>query len=220
MHNLDPSRCNDVNSMDSKACPPSPYDGSSSSLEDCGPVTPPGRHSAPRQHSVLWNQPDRFVPARACTPTKQSLLLTPPRTRPWSIDPFGPECSRRPCSNNRFVTQCRLPSLPRSTGVSRTPIGLPPDRRVTSMVAVWTVGGTLVTEGVASIPNGRGGRVTSRTSAPHYTSNFLHRHTPSQDQETHADRLALAMEIRTSESMFLDSSSTAPLSPCSPRRRS
>lgn len=71
----------------------------------------------------------------------------------------------------------------------------------------------MVTEGVASTTNGRGGRVTSGTSAPHYTADFLRRNSPSEDQITHGRRLALAMDIDQSARLLGHGSSSSPLSP-------
>ncbi|KAH9826977.1 WD40 repeat protein [Teratosphaeria destructans] len=67
------------------------------------------------------------------------------------------------------------------------------DHRTVSEGAIWTVGSTLVTEGVPSTPNGRGGRVTSGTSAPHYTADFLRKVSTHDEEECHGRRLALAM---------------------------
>ncbi|EME48918.1 hypothetical protein DOTSEDRAFT_109772, partial [Dothistroma septosporum NZE10] len=80
--------------------------------------------------------------------------------------------------------------------------------------AVWSVGGTIVTEGVASTTDGRGGRVTSGTNAPHYTAGFLHRQTPSEDEVQHGERLAVAMDVEQTARMFATPavSSTSPSS--------
>lgn len=187
------------------------------------PSTPTRREPATTRHrnNALWKHRDRFISGRACTPTKQSLqLLTPPRTRPSRDDPFGPDRRRGTGDEDRFVTIRRPPPFGRALGAPPTPAGLPPDRRAVSLGAVWTVGGTVVTEGVASVTDGRGGRVTSGSNAPHFTSDFLRRHTPSEDEMVHGDRLALAMDITPPESMFGDRS--PPISPtsCSPRPRS
>ncbi|EMF16927.1 WD40 repeat-like protein [Sphaerulina musiva SO2202] len=82
----------------------------------------------------------------------------------------------------------------------------PSYRQAKCVGAVWTVGGAVVTEGVASVTNGRGGRLTSGSNAPHFTSDFLDRHTPSEDEAIHGDRLALAMDVTPPASMFEDSS--------------
>lgn len=199
--------------------PPGLCDGSSSS-EESEIATASTQESARQYRAVLWKQPDRFIPARACTPTKQDLYLTPPRTRTALGDPFGPGSSNGSRGNDRFVTVCRPPPPSRNTALPPLPPGLANERRAASAGAVWTVGGTQVTEGVASTPNGRGGRVTSGTNAPHYTSNFLHRHTPSEDEAIHGSRLAVALEVSPSGSLFSDTSSPTSPVPCSPRRRS
>ena len=187
------------------------------------PTTPPRQQSASTRHrdNALWKHRDRFIPGRACTPTKQSLqLLSPPRTRPSRDDPFGPDRRRVQRGDDRFVTIRRPPPFERVAGAPPTPTDPFLDRRAVSVGAVWTVGGTLVTEGIASVTDGRGGRVTSGSNAPHFTSDFLRRHTPSEDERVHGDRLALAMDVASPVSMFDDSS--PPMSPtsCSPRSRS
>ena len=70
----------------------------------------------------------------------------------------------------------------------------------------------MVTEGIASITNGRGGRVTSGTNAPHYAADFLRKNSPSEDEVTHSRRLAIAMEIDRAARMLVHSSplSTTP----------
>ncbi|SMQ49636.1 unnamed protein product [Zymoseptoria tritici ST99CH_3D7] len=81
-----------------------------------------------------------------------------------------------------------------------------PTRADSGPEAVWTVGGTVVTEGVASTTDGRGGRVTSGTSAPHYTVDFIRRNTPSEQEAQHGQRLAAAMEVSTDDRMLPHSS--------------
>lgn len=72
--------------------------------------------------------------------------------------------------------------------------------------------------GVASTSNGRGGRVTSGTSAPHYTADFLRK---SGDEGTvHEQRLAIAMDIEQGARMLnlsAPSSPSTPDSPCTPQ---
>lgn len=69
--------------------------------------------------------------------------------------------------------------------------------------------------GVASTSNGRGGRVTSGTSAPHYTADFLRR--SDDDGFTHEQRLAVAMDVEQSARMLKNSSPPSPSSPVTPK---
>lgn len=88
------------------------------------------------------------------------------------------------------------------------------DRRAVSAGAVWSVGGTIVTEGVASTPNGRGGRVTSGTNAPHYNAGFLKRQTASEDEARHGKRLAVALDLKQSSKMLTHGQSRSLMSHC------
>ncbi|EME89006.1 uncharacterized protein MYCFIDRAFT_55512 [Pseudocercospora fijiensis CIRAD86] len=167
--------------------------------------------------------PDRFIPPRWNTPTKESFLLGKAISkRPVlssasstlsrrDTDPFGPIPSQSVRTNDRFATTRRLPPDRRpinTVGSQLTPGGLGSNRRAISTGAVWSVGSTIVTEGVASITDGRGGRVTSGTSAPHHTSDFLRRQSPSEEETVHSQRLAVAMQI--DEHMRLSGSLNTP----------
>ena len=152
--------------------------------------------------------PDRFIAHRESTPNKETLLLSKPKskttgflgaTRTWQSpsDPFGSAPRRSFRMAEQYAT-IRHPApspgttVPRSSLVHEAPGS---SIRATSSGSVWTVGGMAVTEGVASVANGIGGRVTSGTNAPHYTANFLRRNTPTDEEIAHGRRLALAMEI-------------------------
>lgn len=170
-------------------------------------------NSTPRQRRLLAGVPDRFVSARASTPTKETFVLSKPSDKLNSsdkrnrrldngADPFGPSPRRSLRMAERFTT-LRHPIPPaRSTGNTATLLDDAQARRSVSDGAVWSVGGTVVTEGVASTPNGRGGRVTSGTSAPHHIADFLRRTTPSEEEATHGRRLALAMDINQNARML------------------
>ena len=68
--------------------------------------------------------------------------------------------------------------------------------RAISQGAVWHVGGPQsAIDGVHSIPNGRGGRVTSGTNAPFYISDFLLQDDASDDQLMYHRRLAKAFDV-------------------------
>lgn len=160
--------------------------------------------------------PDRFIPSRAATPTKQAFLL--PRVRPGQplivakmpdFDPFGPIPSRSLRMAEQYATIRSPPQLPRIVGCATQAEGSSPLRSV-STGSVWTVGGTVVTEGIASVANGRGGRVTSGTNAPHFSADFLSKKTPSEDEVLHSKRLAVAMDIDQSARMLAQSSLSSP----------
>ncbi|KAI7637092.1 WD40 repeat-like protein [Hortaea werneckii] len=80
------------------------------------------------------------------------------------------------------------------------------DQRSASDGAIWHVGGSIVTEGVASTTTGRGGRVTSGTSAPHYTADFLRKTSATEEEVRHSRRLALAMDLDRSPKILGHSS--------------
>lgn len=117
---------------------------------------------------------DRYV--RGNAPTKEALLLANTGKSGLGLpDPFAPSVKRSTRMAQQFTT-LRSVSLP----------------------TVWSVGGSAVTEGVASTSNGRGGRVTSGSNAPHYAAEFLKRRSQTEETLTHGRRLAHAMEISQS----------------------
>jgi hypothetical protein len=115
---------------------------------------------------------DRYV--RGNAPTKEALLLA--NTGKSGLrDPFAPSVKRSSRTAQQFTT-LRSVSLP----------------------TVWSVGGSAVTEGVASTSNGRGGRITSGSNAPHYAAEFLQRRSQTEETLAHGRRLAHAMDISQS----------------------
>ncbi|KAK1064168.1 hypothetical protein LTR12_005905 [Friedmanniomyces endolithicus] len=186
-------------------------------------------NATPRQRRLMTTglrSPDRFVLSRTGTPTKEALLSNKPverrdgtarhaNSKDTNLDPFAPPTRRTFRMAEQFAT-LRAPAPPvraigrASTLVTSTTEG---ERRAISDGAVWTVGGALVTEGVASTPNGRGGRVTSGTSAPHYAADFLRRASASEEENLHGRRLALAMDINRGARMLDHSSPVSSRSP-------
>jgi hypothetical protein len=175
------------------------------------------RNATPRQLRLMngGNQAaDRFIPNRAGTPTKESLLLArqhpkhkPPFSSPSTADPFGPVAGRSLRMVEQYATMRFPPTPTRSVGMpTRVQDAATPTRRAVSAGSIWSVGGTLVTEGVASVSNGRGGRVTSGTNAAHYSADFLRKHSPSEDELMHSKRLAAAMDINPESRMILHTS--------------
>jgi meiosis-specific APC/C activator protein AMA1 len=139
-------------------------------------------------HSELDGCDERYV--RATPPTKESFLLANTASNE-STDPFSPALNRSTRTAGRLAT-----------------------RRSVSQPTVWSVGGSAVTEGVASTSNGRGGRVTSGSNAPHYAAEFLHRQSQTDETLTHGRRLAHAMDINQSGRVVEQTS--PPSSPISP----
>jgi meiosis-specific APC/C activator protein AMA1 len=139
---------------------------------------------------------ERYI--RGTAPTKEALLLTDTSLNE-PTDPFAPAATRRTRTTEHLATL-----------------------RSFSHPTVWSVGGSPVTEGVASTSNGRGGRVTSGSNAPHYAAEFLQRHSQTDETLTHGRRLALAMNIgqsgRVAEQTSPPSSTISPNSstPSSP----
>ncbi|RMX82973.1 hypothetical protein D0869_05654 [Hortaea werneckii] len=178
------------------------------------------RNATPRQRRMMTGglrTPDRFISSRPRTPTKDHLVRVRnvPGSSPLAghvnhgsadADPFAPPRRRSIRMAEQFATLRGPPSRSRDVGRSATILGMPStlDQRSASEGAIWHVGGSIVTEGVASTTTGRGGRVTSSTSAPHYTADFL--------RKTEAcRRLALAMDLDRSPKI-LGHSSPAPKS--------
>lgn len=129
--------------------------------------------------------PDRFMRE---TPTKEAFLLAANSGNDM-VDPFAPAASRKLKTAERFTTM-----------------------RSASRPNVWTVGGSAVTEGVASTSDGRGRRVTSGSSAPHHAAEFFRSKSPAEETVAHGRRLAIAMDI--------DQSGPVVSPPSSPRSRS
>lgn len=184
------------------------------------------RNATPRQRRLMGasiRSPDRFIPSRTATPTKEALFLPKPAqsmtlsgnrdvSRSMLEDPFGPAPRRSLRMAEQYATIRQPPSVPRSVGLiaSRVENADSANPRAASVGTVWTVGGTIVTEGVASVTNGRGGRVTSGSSAPHYTADFLRKNSSSEEEFTHGRRLAVAMEIGGAKRMIGQVNPTSP----------
>lgn len=119
----------------------------------------------------------------------------------------------------QYVTIRTPPPVPRDVGMAGTRVqdAQLPTRRAAGAGTVWTVGGSTVPEGVASITNGRGGRVMTGSSAPHYTADFSRRASRSEEEAaTHGRRLALAMVLDRNARMLDHSSPSSPGSSGSP----
>nr|POE65940.1 putative wd repeat-containing protein c13g6.08 [Quercus suber] len=179
------------------------------------------QQSAANPRSRLACHPDRFVPARANTANKELLMLSTGLTKPTldgqhsvqsvpPADPFGPSQRRSFRVTERLSTIRHPASPPRPNLRNGTSLVNSSAPRAFSEGAVWSVGGRMVTEGVASTPNSRGGRVTSGTNAPHHTADFLRKPTTSEEEACHGTRLALAMEINQRTRMMDLGSPTSP----------
>ncbi|KAK3650361.1 hypothetical protein LTR56_006337 [Elasticomyces elasticus] len=184
----------------------------------------PSRLGLRKRRMRRYQSPDRFVPSRDATPTKEALLSTHTPSKSAHPDPFAPPTRRTFRMAEQYATLQSPSPAPRAVGRTGTLVTDSPDveRRAVSEGAVWTVGGALVTEGVPSTTNGRGGRVTSGTSAPHYAADFLRKTSAGDDEKTHSRRLALALEMKTDARMLeynptMSTSSGSPSSSGSPR---
>ncbi|KAK4985249.1 hypothetical protein LTR50_006097 [Elasticomyces elasticus] len=178
-----------------------------------------GHNKGVPKHRATSMSPDRFVPPRtppsATRSAKQSYLLGDPssptardriRSSPgWraDLDPFRSDIRSRERESDRFHAiraprPLRLRSASYVTG-SRVPVSTARASalRAASHGAVWgmgsydEVGGN---GGVRSTTDGRGGRLVSGSSAPFYTSDFFAAVEPSEEQQAHEERLALALE--------------------------
>jgi hypothetical protein len=188
-----------------------------------------GRSLTPRRHQLMTStlsSPDRFIPNRLKSPTKEQLFsnrhdhmslvrdpYSPGRVRRTQDqdDPFGSERARTTGHSERFVTMRRplTASRPHVNQAGHATVVSDTTTRAVSAGAVWSVGGTIVTEGVASTSDGRGGRVTSGTSAPHYNAGFLQQQQSSgEEQLRHGHRLAHAMDMQPDRPMLIHDSSS------------
>jgi len=182
-------------------------------------------HATPRQRKLMlagMSSPDRFLASRSATPTKQGLILT------WAdvsgkpvdnIDPFAPSVRRTVRIAEQYATlRAPVPPLrPVGTAGTRVRDAQAVDHQRSHDRVVWSVGGTAVTEGILSSSNGRGGRVTSGTSAPHYGADFLRRRSQTDEQITHGRRLAYALDIsQTARMVDRTSPTTSPNRTSSP----
>lgn len=199
------------------------------------------RNASSRQRRLMTGglrTPDRFITGRPNTPAKQALLVSRPseklntlqkrtRMRETDPDPFSPAPSRSIRMAEQFATLRGPPPVSRgSVGRAGTVVDdAHRSQRTAREDMIWHVGGTPVTEGVASITNGRGGRVTSGTNAPHYTADFLRKTSITEDEAKHGRRLALAMDIDQSAKVLsfgspsLAKSPDSTSSPCSSNSR-
>jgi len=182
------------------------------------------RNATPRQRRLLMGglrSPDRFIASRAGTPAKEALVLPkhsdhsllPSKSHLRStqpVDPFAPRARRSLRVAEQYATLRAPTPLPRPVGRASM-LDTSPQRTI-SEGAIWSVGGISVTEGVASTTNGRGGRVTSGTTAPHYTADFLRKRSPNEDEIVHGQRLAMAMDINRSSRVLDHSAPSSPVS--------
>ena len=195
------------------------------------------RKATPRQCRLLMGgvqSPDRFITSRAATPTMEALVLTSKdaskkfarglagRSLQDGIlgsgqeDPFGPSPRRSLRMAEQYATVRSSPPVfpPRAVGMIGSRVrDAQQSHRLPSAGTVWTVGGSIVTEGVASTSNGRGGRVTSGTSAPHYMAAFLRKDRPSEKEIVHGRRLAVAMDLELGNGMMQQGSPRSSVSP-------
>ena len=186
------------------------------------------QRATPRQRRLMaggLRVSDRFVADRAGTPTKEALVLSSPldklsgldktrRQQRMDFDPFGPSPRRSVRLTERFATLRSNPlTNSRNTAGLATAVddGTSRTRSTANDGAIWSVGGVMVTEGVPSTSNGRGGRVTSGTSAPHHVADFLSRVSTNEVERVHERRLALAMDMSQNAKMLDHRSPSSPL---------
>ncbi|QIW96804.1 hypothetical protein AMS68_002322 [Peltaster fructicola] len=184
--------------------------GTPSQTTKTSPLYPRPRLSAtcfsilrPRHIGKGINHPDRFVPPRQYTPTKERLALMKPATKSWQTgggivgsDPFAPT-PRHSVRLNQFFAVTRYPEPPlRPYGLHGTSV-----RRIQYALmqalgmASFSIAGVPVTEGIISTTDGRGGRITSGTSAPLYNADVIAPTERSDELALLSSRLALAMDL-------------------------
>ena len=167
------------------------------------------RKASPRQRramsGVLYS-PDRFIAGRTNASTRDTMILRKPHSDmspqqkrlfrlESTLDPFGAAADRSARMAAQFATLRGPEPSPRSAGAVLTPVNHASVHRTTSEGGLWSVGGVMVTEGVSSMTDGRGGRITRGTSATHHTADFLSRATSGEEEANHGSRLAVAMNL-------------------------
>ncbi|GAM84520.1 hypothetical protein ANO11243_025160 [Dothideomycetidae sp. 11243] len=162
-----------------------------------------------------FNLHERFVPTKCFNSDSRDVSFTSLPAR--MLTPYGRAVRKTPISHNGFSSQRRI-SRPKTservldvcrTYRSRIPImrgsasvqiqsrgkSYIPDR-APSHGSVFNVGRAQVTiDGVHSISDGQGGRVTSRTNAPFYVSDFFSKKDHLADHDTFRNRLAAALDF-------------------------
>lgn len=193
------------------------------------------RNATTRQRRLMTDSlrtPDRFISSRPRTPTKDNMVFAQTAAMPSPLagyggqriveaDPFAPPPRRSICMAEQHATLRGPPVRTREVGRAASRVDAPSaaEQRAVSEGGIWHVGGSIVAEGITSTPNGRGGRVTSGTCAPHYTADFLRKTSATEEEVKHGRRLALAMDIDQGAKMLDHSSpsSTSPGSSSSPQ---
>ncbi|KAI4733538.1 WD40 repeat-like protein [Aureobasidium sp. EXF-12298] len=200
---------------------PEPMEGIeySENLDSSPPISLPARRPSILRNHISSRPkpsrtPDRFVFDRPLNvqPRDRFMLSTPPqdltandrwsRRQSHAHDAFGSKTkvARRPNLKSPVTARAsRTPSLFMSSRVN--PLGLvtPESPRDISHGAVWNVGGSSPAQpvdGVRSISNGRGGRITSGTNAPMFRSDFSNQvHDDMDHLHIHGKRLGAAMGV-------------------------
>jgi hypothetical protein len=191
----------------------------SENLDSSPPISLPARRPSVLRNHISSRPrpsrtPDRFVFDRPLNvqPRDRFMLSTPPqnltandrwsRRQSHAHDAFGSKTkvARRPNLKSPVTARAsRTPSLFMSSRVN--PLGLvtPESPREISHGAVWNVGGSSPAQpvdGVRSISNGRGGRITSGTNAPMFRSDFSNQvHDDMDHLHIHGKRLGAAMGV-------------------------
>lgn len=159
--------------------------------------------------------PDRFVFDRNpdVQPRQRLMLSSPPqeltvhdrwnRRQCHSHDVFGSrtKVNRGPRRSKSPIRDqiSRTPRLFMNSRVNTLGLVAPEVPREVIQGAVWNVGGSASaspSDGVRSVSNGRGGRITSGTNAPMFRSDFSNRvHDDSEFLHIHGKRLSTAMGL-------------------------
>lgn len=165
-----------------------------------------------RAPSNKYRLKDRFVPARSFDKDSResSVVSTPPkelaqfekitRQDSYTQDPFGPRPHRPLRTSERILDvygsyPARLHAPPGLATAHRAANGMMPSHRAFSSNSVFSVGGSRVlVDGVHSISDGRGRRITSGTNATLHVSDFFSKGEPAEDKNMFRRRLAAAFE--------------------------
>lgn len=174
-----------------------------------------------RRSRAVKQSPDRFIPLRRSptAPVKTYRMSKPLhklnsterllRQRSASPDPFGPPTNNTQRHAERLsparILQRRTnglrphPTAPTAISISHIPHPRP--YREASIGSIWNVGGSApAMEGtISGVPDGRGGVVSSGSTAPFFSSRFHGGVTTDQDQDSHEERLAMALDVDRSE---------------------
>lgn len=193
------------------------------------PLRPSQRSSTRPSNSVSFppvQTPDRFMPIRQSSSTRDSFEISrsPERLTEQERIVRSADVAPDPFSRRVRANAARLVSRLRASTITST-ASRPTPQPTTSIVtirrnstgsaartfsprSIWNIGGIHAesSDPVNRIPDGRGGYITSGSTAPLYSANFFSHTDSASEQDMHERRLALALDIDSSSRLLSTSS--------------